>query len=197
MKKILFALTLLFLFVTVASAADYIGTLKCRSCHKSTKSGGQYKIWAKGAHAGAFETLASDEAKAIAAEQGIADAQTDPGCLSCHATGYGHGGYEVMPEDFWTFDKEDKEAKKAVKRMSGLQAVGCEACHGPGSDYKKKKTMKAITAGEMDGASVGLWEITEETCTACHNEKSPTFQGFDYEEKLKEVAHPIPPREVE
>jgi hypothetical protein len=52
--------------------------------------------------------------------------------------------------------------------------------------------MKGITAGEIDGASVGLLSISEETCLACHNDKSPTFKGFDFEAALEQVAHPYP-----
>jgi hypothetical protein len=42
-----------------------------------------------------------------------------------------------------------------------------------------------------------MWEPgkTETICTACHNEKSPTWdaaKGFDFEARKKEIAHPIP-----
>ena len=46
--------------------------------------------------------------------------------------------------------------------------------------------------GELDGATVGLVAPDEKLCTGCHNEESPTFEGFDYEKMLKKIAHPIP-----
>jgi hypothetical protein len=52
--------------------------------------------------------------------------------------------------------------------------------------------MKAIFAGEVDPASVGLLAVTEESCTGCHNEKSPGFKGFNFEEMSAKIAHPYP-----
>jgi hypothetical protein len=34
--------------------------------------------------------------------------------------------------------------------------------------------------GETEPASVGLMIPIEKSCRGCHNEKSPTFAGFDY-----------------
>ena len=33
---------------------------------------------------------------------------------------------------------------------------------------------------------------TAEGCTQCHNEESPTFAGFNFEERWAEIAHPVP-----
>ncbi|MFC1544507.1 cytochrome C554, partial [Gemmatimonadota bacterium] len=57
-----------------------------------------------------------------------------------------------------------------------------------GNDYK------AITVMRDHAASVaaGLMEISAATCTKCHNDRSPTFKGFNYEEYLAKVAHPDP-----
>ena len=40
--------------------------------------------------------------------------------------------------------------------------------------------------------AAGLVIPTAETCTACHNEESPTYKGFEFEEMLAKVAHPNP-----
>ena len=37
-----------------------------------------------------------------------------------------------------------------------------------------------------------LSEKTAEACGRCHNEDSPTFAGFDFEERWAEIAHPVP-----
>jgi hypothetical protein len=37
--------------------------------------------------------------------------------------------------------------------------------------------------------AAGLVEQSEKVCVACHNEKSPTFVGFKYEEFLKKIDH--------
>jgi hypothetical protein len=52
--------------------------------------------------------------------------------------------------------------------------------------------MESITSGETEAASVGLVMPTEETCVKCHNEKSPSFKGFDFATASKKIAHPIP-----
>ncbi len=180
-------------FCMYAQDFKYVGNAKCKMCHNKAEKGAQYTEWTTSVHAKAFETLKSDESVKIAADMGIkGNAWEAPECLKCHTTGFGTGGYEVKCDDFWNPGADDKAGAKAVKRMKGLQSVGCEACHGPGSKYKSSKSKKAIIAGEITAASVGLLEINEATCVACHNEESPTHKPFNYEERVGEFAHPNP-----
>ena len=150
------------------------GADRCKTCHRKPEDGEQYPKWQEGPHAKAYETLAGDEAKAIAAERGIENPQTADECLQCHVTGHG-----VAPE-------------LLGDKYQITDGVGCESCHGAGGDYYKKKDMTAIFKGEVDGASLGLVIPTEETCVGCHNDKSPTFKGFNFEEASQKIAHPIP-----
>ncbi len=175
---ILVAATMLLGLATTALAEDglYVGAAKCFTCHKKDKSGNQMQKWLDGRHSKAYETLAGDAAKAIATERGIEDAQKADQCLKCHVTAAG-----AAAEAF------DPKGKYALE-----DGVGCESCHGAGSEYKSMKVMKAITAGTTDGATVGLISPTAETCTGCHNEESPTFKGFNFEEASAKIAHPIP-----
>lgn len=154
--------------------AEFIGATKCRTCHRKPEAGEQYPKWEESAHARAFQTLGTEEAKTIAAEMGIDDPQAADACLKCHVTGHGVA------------------AERLGDKYSIDEGVTCEACHGAGGNYYKKKTMESITSGEIEGASVGLVTPTEETCTGCHNEESPTFKGFDFEASSAEIAHPIP-----
>ncbi|MCF7808087.1 MAG: cytochrome c family protein [Candidatus Marinimicrobia bacterium] len=185
MKTLQF-ISLLLVVVVALSAADYIGSDKCKICHRKDTSGEQYPIWSSGPHANSFETLKSDQSKAIAKKMGLKVAPDQaPECLKCHVTGWENGGYqlEVDPED-----------RRAMKTNDDLARVGCESCHGPGSEYKSKKTMVGIFDGELKGEDYGLIAINEKTCTSCHNDESPTFKKFDFAERVKEIAHPVPPR---
>jgi hypothetical protein len=154
-------------------AHQYVGAKKCKMCHMSKSKGAQFKIWQDSAHAGAYHTLTTDKAKEVYAKAvpGGTDnpAELDK-CLSCHSTGYGAAA-EAFAE---TFDK--------------TEGVGCEACHGPGSDYQKMSVMK----DKDQSIAAGLVVPNAETCTGCHNEKSPTYKDFDFDTFLAKIAHPAP-----
>ena len=78
-------------------------------------------------------------------------------CLKCHAT----GGSAEMP------------------------GVQCEACHGPGSEYKSMKVMK-----ERDAAmAAGLVLPAEEVCTGCHTNAPHEVPAFNYAEAVKKGVH--------
>ena len=160
------------------AAPEIIGAPKCKGCHKA-KTGDQWKTWTESAHARAFETLASEQSRSIAKEKGLGDPQTENACLRCHATRASLGAGAVINEKAKYADSE---------------GVGCESCHGPGSDYKPGKVMKDPEAARAAGL---VMERTAEACTRCHNETSPTFKPFDFEHRWAEIAHPIPVGEEE
>ena len=188
-------LSLAFIFCSFIQAADfeYVGTNKCKSCHKSAKKGEQYVKWEASSHSKAYATLLTEKAVAIAKEMKLETAPHESAeCLICHTVGFGSGGYEVQDEAFYNPADDDKKGKKAAKRMLNLQNVGCESCHGPGSKYKSKKVMQAIYTGATKGLDVGMNEVSKETCLECHNEKSPTSKEFNFEEMLAKISHPMP-----
>jgi hypothetical protein len=152
----------------------YVGSDKCMMCHKTEAQGSQYPIWQKSAHAKACEALAGEAAKAAGAKAGIAEPQKAAECLKCHQMAYG------------------VDAKRLGEKYSAAQGVGCESCHGAGGDYIAIGTMKGLASGTIDPASVGLVMPTKDTCVKCHNDKSPTFKGFEFEKMAAKIAHPIP-----
>ncbi len=154
--------------------ATYVGSKKCKSCHNSAKKGAQFKSWAKSGHANAYKTLGTAEAKEVGAKLGVSDPQNDPKCTKCHVTAY------------------NVDAASLGKKYKKEDGVGCESCHGAGSNYMKKKDMAAISLGKVEGSSLGLTVPDEKLCTSCHNSESPTFKDFKYEEKLKKINHPMP-----
>jgi len=161
----------------LAAEHKYVGVGDCGKCHKKELMGDQLAAWKKGPHAKAFETLKGDEAAKIAKERKLAvPAYESDDCLKCHVTAYG------APASAFK--------KKPLKHSDGVQ---CESCHGPGSDYRKKKIMSDLDKS----IAAGMWEPgkDEKICLKCHNDESPSWdasKGFVYEEAKKEIAHPIP-----
>jgi hypothetical protein len=181
---ILLSAALLLAFSTSLIAADYVGVGKCKMCHKKEAKGAQFQNWEASPHATSLETLHNEQSAAIAKKMGLeVPAWEAPECLVCHVTGWDKGGY-VLGE---------LADPKAAKVNEGLANVGCEACHGAGSDYKTMKVMKAVWAGDVEEASVGmLWHPGEDNCVQCHNEQSPTYKPFVFADRVGEVSHPYP-----
>ena len=181
--KLVFAAALI-ITASPAGAQDheYVGARKCKTCHRKEAIGNQYGAWLEGKHAKAFETLAGDKAAEWAAEAGVADPQTDEKCVQCHVTAYGVAETLISSR----FD-----------RSAGVQ---CEACHGAGRDYRKKKVMIDRELAE----SKGLVPQSEKVCARCHNDESPAWDpeqytrpdgtkvGFDYEQAVERIRHPVP-----
>lgn len=161
-----------------APAGSFVGAAKCKMCHNKPADGEQYKIWSASPHAKAFATLATPEAAEVAKKAGVTgNPQEAEQCLSCHTTGH---------------------AAKAELRgkVTNEEGVSCEACHGAGGQYSPMGTMKAIFAGTTPPASVGFVVPGEKTCTGCHNDKSPTFKGFDFAKYSEKIKHAYPAEKV-
>ncbi len=80
--------------------------------------------------------LETTHAKATDDAKASADQEFTADCLKCHAT-------------------------NADEKLAGVQ---CEACHGPGSDYKGMKVMKDRDAS----VAAGLVIPSQATCDTCH-----------------------------
>lgn len=180
MKKstwlVIFILAISCIFVAQAVAADhqYIGASKCKMCHKGAKKGEIYETWEASAHAKAYTVLAGDKAKEVAKAKGIEDPQKADECLACHVTGHG------------------VKAELLGDKYDVAEGVTCESCHGAGGDYWKMSTMKALAAGETKPEDVGLLVPDEKTCVTCHNEKSPTYKEFKFDEMWAKIKHGLP-----
>lgn len=155
---------------SLADDHSYIGASGCKMCH-GAKTGDQWTQWLESPHAKAFETLKNEASAKIVADKGLkGNAWELAECLSCHVTAHG-----VDPA-------------LVGKKLTHDEGVGCESCHGPGSEYKALKIMQSREAS----IAAGMIVPTEATCTGCHNDKSPTFKGFDYATALPKVLHPNP-----
>ena len=176
------------LLAAAPSSADenrFVGLRKCAVCHGKELMGDQVAAWRSGVHASAVETLRSTESIEIAKRLGVTEPPHEAAaCLRCHSTA------QPIP------------LERTAYPVAMKDAVQCESCHGPGSRYRKKKVM----SDPDDARQRGLWspERDASVCIACHNEESPTFDpkryaledgshvGFDFEQALVRIAHPIP-----
>jgi len=171
-----FLVLLLSFSFTIIAQNKFIGAKPCGMCHKKPEQGEQLKIWQESDHANAYKTLQTPEADKIAADLGhkTKAAETDA-CLKCHATAY---------------NVDASLLKKKFKIEDGVQ---CETCHGAGSKYKSKKVMK----DHAKSVAAGMTEYKDQAaieaqCKTCHNEESPTYKEFKFEEKWEKIKHPVP-----
>jgi hypothetical protein len=119
----------------------------------------QHKTWAASKHAAAVSVLKPEELK-----------KAD--CMGCHTVGF-----------------------DAATGAAAEEAVGCESCHGPGSIYGVKENMSKEKVKADPEAAKKFWMANgmvkpgEATCKGCHNEKSPTFKGFDFAKASTAIKH--------
>ena len=145
----------------------YTGVFVCAACHKGPMMGYQFSKWRMSLHARAYATLATPRAYETAKKQGLKeDPQTNPACLKCHTTAY------------------HRIAGGALESYSLHEGVGCEACHGAGSDYSPE----AIMTDRRSAEAAGLKEVTAETCLACH--ENAHDKPFDFDKAMQQIAHP-------
>jgi len=157
----------------------YVGVNVCRECHGEDAIGNQYAIWVSSPHAKAFFSLLTDRGMVIAKKEGIDDPVNHPDCLRCHTTG--RGRYEELKSE----------------------GVGCEACHGPGSEYHKASNhvdytnrengyRKALRLGMYPIRGIDSLKRRERLCTSCHRDDRPCYpESHDEIHKQKIYIHTI------
>jgi hypothetical protein len=158
----------------------YVGPGVCAECHQDSTgefSRGASTVWSHTVHSTAHQTLSRDYTKEIAKrKRGIDDPANDWRCIKCHVTAYGAAPEQLAP----TYRDED--------------GVGCEACHGPGSEYAHEDHGPDNTSRADSGFQI-LTDLTErrEVCTSCHNPRSPTYKPFNLREFSRSIAHWVDP----
>ena len=142
------------------TAPSYVGFRVCGKCHAADAIGNQEAIWLKTPHANSYDVLKTESARTIAQKKGIDTPWKSLACLKCHTTGGG----------------KFKETSR--------EGVGCEACHGPGSNYfefsnhasfdnRKGAYMKAILLGMKPILGIDGIRRREKLCRFCHNDERP------------------------
>ncbi len=166
---------------------QYLGVESCIPCHSLATQGPMYDVWQKSKHAGAFQILkikSESEARDLGdlklwiveigrgVKYGLPKpAVESPECLPCHTASFGI------------------EAKLIASPFDPKDGVQCEACHGPGSDHVKAKT---LFGGR--GTTTTLRQYEDEhaikaLCTTCHD---GTCGDFDFDKMWPKIKHSVP-----
>ena len=117
----------------------------------------EYEKWGTKPHAHAYATLER------------VDSAFDPECAVCHVVGMKYESGFVSEQ-----------------KTGDLKNVGCEICHGPGSEHNRTLGRAETTGPKLD-------------CTDCHTpETSGDYAGNEelYFEKIIHWREPKPPRDV-
>jgi len=171
MKKVVVSAVVL-AFAVLATAAmaqtpTYIGAAKCAMCHKSEKSGQAFPKWDASKHSKSLAALSSPEAADAAKALGVANPTTDAKCLKCHAP----------------------LAEKAAELKA--EGVGCEVCHGAGSEYKSMAVMKDKAEAVKKGLKLyANADAIKAHCLTCH--ENAHNKAFDFAAAWEKVKHPVP-----
>ncbi|NOS99538.1 MAG: DNRLRE domain-containing protein [Phycisphaerales bacterium] len=140
--------------------AHYVGTRTCRMCHDPWHR--DLEESPKGHSFAALKPGEDVESKTKAGLDPQHDYSADASCLACHAVGFGRSGGYVIP------DANDRGAVRDAREREG---VGCESCHGPGSEFIQimrqiRDQERPYNPAELHDA--GLRRITVNDCTECH-----------------------------
>ncbi|MCA8950079.1 MAG: hypothetical protein KDE27_11300 [Planctomycetes bacterium] len=145
-----------------SNGARYVGSQTCAGCHPSAS-----QVWQQTRHAHAWQTLV--DAEQDPKRYGWPVTQY-PDCVSCHVVGYGDVSGFVNP-----------------KKTPQLTDVGCERCHGAGSDHIGNPAANPL--GIRGGTAPSM------LCVQCHDfEQSPDFL---YGDKWKLIEHGLEPHMVQ
>ena len=171
MKKAIGSLTALIVCAVALGLAgqvlNYVGVEKCQICHRTDSQGRQYPIWQASQHSSSFSVLGKPEVVAKAKSMGIQDPTDAPQCLGCHSP----------------------LAEKAPELKA--EGVTCEACHGPGSEYKKLSLMKNPKEAQKNGlAAFADAEDIKTLCLSCH--ANAHDRPFDFAQAWTKIKHGIP-----
>jgi hypothetical protein len=156
-------------FAAGGSEPTYVGSEKCKKCHEHA-----YEVWKNSGHAHAYQTLADVTHPSLR--------QYDGECIVCHVTGFAYkGGYT------------DADATPKLKD------VGCEACHGPGSEHAKhpndalwhtRMNPWKAQAGETEEQKAIRILATDKACQRCHDPDNDVHWNF--EKKWPKIEHHTP-----
>ena len=143
------------------NGAAYVGTAICANCHPTAA-----KAWQASKHAHAWQTLVDAERDPKRYGWPVT---AYPDCVGCHVVGY-----------------REQTGFVSFADTPDLANVGCERCHGPGSDHVQNPGQKRYGLHGGVAASV--------LCSQCHDfEQSPNFL---YGDRWPAIQHGREPHQI-
>ncbi len=139
----------------------FVGQNECRDCHAQA-----HDFWENTSHASAVETLE------------VRNKQYDQNCIGCHVDGWEEPGGSVL-------GSIEYEAEIGGRTFTkDLHEVGCESCHGPGSNH-------LLDPLDGDGNPQHInRKPGPQQCTQCHvPDHSPTFDFDVYVDRITGEGH--------
>jgi hypothetical protein len=167
--------------VPKGDAPQYIGSESCKGCHDDA-----YDKWKHTPHSWAYKTLV-DVAKNPSLNQ------YDPECIVCHTIGF----------TYKTGFRDEKTTPKLIN-------VGCESCHGPGSEHRAaEQLLQAAMPSPLSQAwrdAMNPWRTPDNPenekqlnkrilaadamCRSCHDtDNDVTWKNKAYERKWLKIWH--------
>ncbi len=146
-----------------SSGHQFVGSGKCAECHDDA-----YDIWKDTSHAHGTDSLVNPPER-----RGLAR-HFDPECLSCHVTGWN-------PQKFYPYVSGYTD----LEQSKHLHGVGCEDCHGPGSEHVAVESGEKQVAQDVRDALRKQMQLplakAQEQCVQCHDlDNSPEFKFDEY-----------------
>jgi RNase P subunit RPR2 len=177
LSNVLFATALMPLH---AADTAFLGKDSCSSsgCHGGAgPTQNQSLIWARqDPHSRASATLTSARSKRIAQVLKIPDATKDRTCTACHSPWQGLAA-DLLPAGATNFNVH-------------AEAVSCETCHGPATQWIRSHTRPDLTRAQKEVD--GLRDLTQiynraNVCVACHQVLQPGLIAAGHPELLFEL----------
>ena len=151
--------------------AVYIGSDSCKTCHEDA-----FKVWEKSSHGHAYKTLVDAKNPSFR--------QYDGECIVCHTVGFGY-----------------KTGFESHNKTKHLTDVGCESCHGPGSEHARKPRDAQIQLAinpykyrgarpEEKAAKQKRMNVIGDYCMRCHDPDNDVH--FDIDKDWPKIIHMTP-----
>ena len=152
---------------------QFVGSQVCSECHSD-----EFDVWSNSTHSHATQSLITPPERFQVARH------FDPECLACHVTGWDQKHY--LPYESGYLNLEESPLKRAV---------GCENCHGPGSQHVAAEQGDDDFDDDMIAQFRKQMELplakARDSCLKCHDlDNSPDFHAKGaFEEYWEKIKH--------